>query len=237
MSVLCEWLHAKLEKLPRIRFPFELEELPENGIYFFYEDGEIWGHGGTKPRIVRIGTSRDGNFRSRIKEHYLLDETKMKFDVTKPPPHDRSIFRKHIGRALLRKRNNDYLKVWNISFIPKANREKYGHLRDIRLEREIESSITRILRQKFSFSFLMIDSQIIRMGSAGLEGSLIGTAAQCVLCKQSSNWLGNNSPKFEVRRSGLWLVQHINDPPMSKRDQEVVISSIKGTARWTEKKQ
>ena len=101
MSVLCEWLHAKLEKLPRIRFPFELEELPENGIYFFYEDEEIWGHGGTKPRIVKIGTSRDGNFRSRIEEHYLLDKTKMKFDVTKPPPHDRSIFRSHIGRALL----------------------------------------------------------------------------------------------------------------------------------------
>jgi hypothetical protein len=39
-------------------------------IYFFYEDGEFWGHGGNRLRIVRIGTHKDGNFRSRIKEHF-----------------------------------------------------------------------------------------------------------------------------------------------------------------------
>lgn len=45
MSELCKWLHEQLEQLPLIKFPFKLEQLPENGIYFFYEDGEIWGHG------------------------------------------------------------------------------------------------------------------------------------------------------------------------------------------------
>lgn len=35
MSELCKWLHEQLEQLPRIEFPFELEKLPENGIYFF----------------------------------------------------------------------------------------------------------------------------------------------------------------------------------------------------------
>ncbi len=79
MSENCKWLHIQLEQITVIKFPFKLEDLPENGIYFFYEDGEIWGHGGIKPRIVRIGTHKDGNFRSRIKEHYLLDESKMNF--------------------------------------------------------------------------------------------------------------------------------------------------------------
>jgi hypothetical protein len=114
MSELCKWLHEQLEQLPLIRFPFRLEQLPENGIYFFYEDGEVWGHGGNKPRIVRVGTHKDGNFRSRIKEHYLLDESWMNFNENKPKPSDRSIFRKNIGRALLNKDKDSYLKIWNI---------------------------------------------------------------------------------------------------------------------------
>jgi len=102
MSELCRWLHE------------QLEQLPENWIYFFYEDGEIWGHGGYKQRIVRIGTHKDGNFISRIKEHFLFDESKMNFDTTKPAPHERSIFRKNIGRALLNKEKDEYLKIWEI---------------------------------------------------------------------------------------------------------------------------
>jgi hypothetical protein len=76
----------------------------------------LWGHGGFRPRVVRIGTHKDGNFRSRIIEHYLLDESKMNFDSSKAAPRERSIFRKHIGRALLNKRQDDYLKVWEIDF-------------------------------------------------------------------------------------------------------------------------
>jgi len=60
MSELCKRLHEQLEQLPLIRYPFKLDQLPENGIYFFYEDGEIWGHGGDKPRIVRVGTIEMG---------------------------------------------------------------------------------------------------------------------------------------------------------------------------------
>ena len=85
-----------------VRHPFPLDRLPRNGIYFFYEDGEIWGHGGdARPRIVRIGTHRDGNFRSRMNEHFLLSESSIRFDATKSRPHDRSIFRKNLGRPLL----------------------------------------------------------------------------------------------------------------------------------------
>jgi hypothetical protein len=40
------WLHEKLESLLLIRFPFDAEKLPCNGIYFFYEGGEkSGGHG------------------------------------------------------------------------------------------------------------------------------------------------------------------------------------------------
>ena len=38
----CDWLHKKIEELPLIKYPFNLEDLPKNGIYFFYEKDETF---------------------------------------------------------------------------------------------------------------------------------------------------------------------------------------------------
>jgi hypothetical protein len=221
-----------LEQLPIIKFPFKLEQLPENGIYFFYEDGEYWGHGGFKARIVRIGTHKDGNFKSRIKEHFLLDESKMNFDRNKAAPRERSIFRKHIGRALLNKRHDDYLKIWEIDFTSKKSREEFGHLRNIQKEIEVESAITKILRQNFSFRFIIVDDQLNRMGSGGLERSLIGTVAHCELCKPTGNWSGGYSPKKQIKESGLWLVHHLKANDISEGDKSAILSAIAKTRKW-----
>jgi len=85
--------------------------------------------------------------------------------AAKSTPHERSIFRKNIGRALLNKEKDDYLNIWEIDFTTRTNREKYGYLRDIQKEKKIELEITRILRENFSFRFIMVNSQIKRMGS------------------------------------------------------------------------
>ena len=105
LSETCKWLHEQLELLPIFKYPFDLKLLPNNGIYFFYEEDENSNHGNgiPKPRIVRIGTHKENNFRSRISEHFLLNESKMNFMHTNSKPSDRSIFRKNIGRALLNK--------------------------------------------------------------------------------------------------------------------------------------
>jgi len=76
---LCDWLHESLDVLPVFSYPFDVAALPSNGVYFFYEVGECCGHHAAKPRIVRVGTHRDGNFQSRIAEHFLLNERKMAF--------------------------------------------------------------------------------------------------------------------------------------------------------------
>ena len=229
MSENCKWLHENLEFLPLIKFPYDTNKLPDNGIYFFYENGELWGHGSNKPRIVRVGTHRDGNFKSRIGEHFLLNESKMNFDITKPAPHERSIFRKNIGRALLNKAKDDYLKVWKTDFTSKENRNKFAHIRDIIKEKAIESDITRILRENFSFRFIVLKDQKSRMGSGGLESHLIGTVASCKLCKPSLYWLGNYSPKAQIRESGLWQVQHLGASNISKEEMELIAKSIEKT--------
>jgi hypothetical protein len=232
MSDECKWLHEQLEGLPLFRFPFNLDSLPDNGIYFFYEKGEAWGHGDSRPRVVRVGTTRQGNFRSRIKEHFLFDESKMNFDSSRPAPRERSIFRKNIGRALLNRDGDGYLKVWEIDFTSKGNRDEFGSLRDIPKERGIESEITRILRGNFFFRFIIMEGQEERMGAQGLESSLIGTLGDCNLCGHSENWLGNHSPNEKIRKSGLWLVQHLNSPKITESGMGIIIEAIGKTKKF-----
>ena len=232
MSEKCKWLHEMLEELPLIKYPFKLELLPLNGIYFFYEEGEIWGHGGEKLRIVRIGTHKGNNFRNRIAEHFLISERKMDFNKNKPKPADRSIFRKNIGRALLHKNKDPYLKIWEIDFLPKDNRAKYGDLRDIEKEKSIEKQITEILRNKFFFRFIIFENEERRIGSRGFESKLIGTVSKCMKCKPSRNWLGNYSPKKQIRASGLWLTQHLGSEGVNSEEMVIIEKLVHKTKNW-----
>lgn len=59
----------------------------------------------------------------------------------------------------------------------------------------METEVTRVLREKFSFKFVEIEGQKQRMGATGLEAALIGTLVGCPRCVSSSDWLGNFSPK------------------------------------------
>lgn len=230
----CEWLHSRLETLPLISFPFSLEGLPLNGIYFFYEEGEVVKNSENSKRIVRIGTHKGDNFRNRISEHYLFNEKKMLFNAMQPAPKDRSIFRKHIGRALLNedKDNRDYLDVWDIDFLKRIKREKFGYRRDIDKEKKLEEKITRILRNLFSFRFIIIKDQNDRMGSKGLEKALIGTVANCSHCYASSEWLGRHSPKKKIRDSGLWQIQHLKADGLTDDQQHIIEVAIEATEKW-----
>jgi len=234
MSKKCKWLHEALKKLPLIKYPFKLELLPLSGIYFFYEEGEIWGHGDKKLRIVRIGTHRGNNFRNRISEHFLINERKMYFDKSNPKPSDRSIFRKNLGRALLNRNKDHYLKTWERDFLPRDNRARYGDSRNIEKEKSIERQITEILRNRFFFRFIIIENEDERIGSKGLESKLIGTVSGCTRCKPSVSWLGNYSPKEQIRTSGLWLTQHLNAEGITNEDVLVIEKLIQKTKKWIE---
>lgn len=235
MSEQCKFLHEELERLPLIRFPFDIHALPKNGIYFVYEQGEHWGHGGDHSRVVRIGTHKDGNFHARIGEHFLLDESKMNFDATRPAPRERSIFRKHIGRAMLNRDQDPYLSTWEIDFTSRASRDRYGSLRDVVKEKQVETEITRLLRESFSIRFIVMDRQAERMGASGLERRLIGTVAQCGQCRPSSTWLGHSSPKLQIRSSGLWLIQHLAAPILQAADCQALTEAVASTREWIDK--
>jgi hypothetical protein len=81
-------------------------------------------------------------------------------------------FRKNIGRALLNKNNDYYLKIWNIDYTSKENRLKGNLMRYIEKERQIESEITKILRARFSLRYIVLEEQEIRIGEQGLESQV-----------------------------------------------------------------
>jgi len=231
MLETCEWLHEVLAPLPVVAYPFDLKRLPRNGIYFLYEQGESWGHSGSGPRIVRVGTHKEGNFRSRISEHFLPSERRMDFDVTRPRPHDRSIFRKNIGRALLNRDQDPYLEIWEVDMTPSADRAAWRDRRDIDKEKRTEDEVTRVLRERFSFRFVVLEGQKKRIGTEGIESRLIGTLARCQICQPSPAWLGLHSPKPKIRQSGLWLEQHLDAPALDKVDRETLVQAIANTQR------
>ena len=230
----CRDLHEALECLPMITHPFDYDDMPNAGVYFFYEKGEVCKFGGEKPRIVRAGTHNKDNFRSRMRDHYIPD-SKMNFDVRKSPPHDRSIFRKNLGRAILNKERSPYLKVWDIDFTTKKNRETMWHLRNVNEDKRVEAEVSRLLQEKFSFRFVMMGNERERKGSAGIESRIIGTLSRCPCCCSSDSWLGRHSPIDKIRESGLWLVQHLESEGLTDLDMERLYECIRATERWVER--
>lgn len=223
----CAWLHNQLESLPLVKFPFDVKSLPCNGIYFFYEEGELTDHGyGISQRIVRIGTHKENNFQTRISEHFLLNESKLNFTIANPKPSDRSIFRKNIGRALLNKNNDYYLRIWNIDYTSKENRLKMNLMRNMEKEKQIESEISKTFREKFSLRFVVLEGQQKRIGKEGLESRLIGTVANCNVCKASESWLGRFSPIDDIGNGKLWLSQYLTAEYITDQDKEDIVSAI-----------
>jgi len=222
-ETLCKWLHELLARLPGVMYPFCLSSLPDRGVYFFYEKGEHWGHGGDEARIVRIGSTTSDDFPRRINEHFLIDDSSVRFDLNRGKPSDRSIFRKNIGRALLNKAHDPYLDVWEIDFITKKKRAEFSHLRDLAKERVIEAEVTRTLRENFSFRFISLDGKDWKQ--TDLEKLLIAARGGCSLCRPSANWLGLHSSKPRIRKSGMWQEQHLYSQPLREeqmRDVELL---------------
>ncbi|HID20534.1 MAG TPA: peroxide stress protein YaaA [Methanophagales archaeon] len=179
----CRAIHKILESLPEYTYKPPDSELPTNGIYFFYEDGEFCTHGnGKQKRIVRIGTHRvDDNFRSRITSHYSGNKNS-------------SVFRKPLGGALMRIKG------------PTDGRLKQWLKQDAPSIQEIEMEVTKELKEHFSFRCIAVEDKEER---TCLEEQLIATMAKCEKCRPSENWLGNFASDELVRNSGLWNHQHV----------------------------
>lgn len=198
---ICEKLHLYFNKLQRFSFPFQDKEIPKNGIYILFEKGEL-SHKGDK--IVRVGThTGDNQLRSRLKQHFLKENK------------DRSIFRKNIGRAILNKKKDPYLRNWEIDLTTKLCRETLSHLVDTKKQRQIESKVSKYIQDHFSFAIVPVKTKRERLY---LESRLISTISLCNKCAPSKSWLGRHSQKNKIKESGLWQVNELYKEPFSSKE-------------------
>ena len=199
-SELSREIHRLALSLPRRDHSFPPKQLPSSGIYFFFEHGETAPLDGTVvDRIVRVGTHiMDGRLPKRIRQHFgnvnSLGGNK-----------NGSVFRLHVGGSLLTSSNpsDPRLGTWIVQ-----NGQSYA---------EVEESVSRTLRENFTFSCLRVESKADRLQ---LERGLIATLAQHPLAGASEAWRGRHAVPGEIRRTGLWNIQHCDAQLLSDEELE-----------------
>ena len=203
MSENCNTIHQWFNRMKKYCFPFNENDIPKNGIYVLFEKEEF-GH--STDRIVRIGTHTGNNqLCSRLYQHFV-NENK-----------DRSIFRKNIGRALLNKNKDPFLKQWEIDLTTKNTKKLYSHSIDFVKQKKVEEMVTKYIQNNFSFAVFQVDNKERRLK---IESKIISTISLCDECKPSKNWLGLHSTKSKIRDSGLWQVNELYKEPLNQNDMD-----------------
>src|ERR1035437_2198440 len=176
----CAALHLIVRGLKRHRFPVDISQIPKNGLYFIFESGEA-GHAGN--RIVRIGShTGNANLAARLREHTT-------------PKKDRSIFRKHLGRAMLNKSSDPFLRAWNLDLTSSDNKTRYAPLVDAARLAEVEALVSDYIEQNISVSVIGAPDPRLALH---LEARCIATVATCANCLASPTWLGISSPISKI---------------------------------------
>ncbi len=203
MMNLCNTLHQLFQELPVFGFPFDPKKIPLNGIYMLFESGEL-AHGTN--RIVRIGThTGEDQLRSRLEQHFIKENK------------DRSIFRKNIGRAILTRNKDPFLRQWELDLTTRKAKEEYAGTIDLSKQRAVEKLVSEYIQRHFRFVVFRIDDRCMRLD---LESKIISTISLCNECGSSSDWLGLHSPKAKIRESGLWNVNELYKQPLCESDYD-----------------
>jgi|SRR5215212_908248 len=203
MSEQCDWLHYSFNQLTRFGFPFDTNQIPEDGIYVLFEQGEA-AHG--TDRIVRVGThTGKGQLPSRLQQHFVKGNK------------DRSIFRKNVGRCLLNSDKDSFLEQWEIDLTTRDAKVKYQDLIDKTKTKKVECQVSEYIRQRFTFAVFPVEEKEHRLR---LEQRIISTISLCEDCFPSTGWLSLFSPKAKIKKSGLWLEQGLWKEPLLTNDTQ-----------------
>jgi hypothetical protein len=204
-------LETKIEGKRRLSDPNSLIGLPRRGVYFFFEDGEERTTSGSVPRVVRVGTHglKEGaksTLAGRLRQHCG------NFVGAHPDGgnHRGSVFRKHIGEALIERDHLSVVgaKTWGIgSSAPK-------HLRDI--EYPIEVEVSRYIRA-MPFLWMKIDDEpspnsqrkYVEKNSIALLSNY--NHQDTPIDPPSYNWLGRWAKNSKLKRSNLWNDNHVDE--------------------------
>jgi hypothetical protein len=184
---------------------------PRRGVYFFFEPGEERTTSGIGPRVVRVGTQalKTG---SRTTLWKRLRQHRGNFGGSKPGGgnHRGSVFRHHVGTALIHRDHwaDDVAGQWATgSSAPRTVRQR---------EYSLERAVSQHIRQ-MPFLWVSVDDE---PGPDSLRGYVERNAIALLsnydlpdtpIDSASVAWLGRWATSEQIRRSGLWNVNHVAD--------------------------
>jgi len=177
---------------------------PARGVYFFFEPGEMRSGSGDGRRVVRVGTHALTT-KSRASLWNRLNQHRGTLNPI-GGNHRGSIFRLLVGDAMINSGLISRIDSWGHgSNAPKAVRES---------ERPSEVQVSLYIGA-MPFLYVPIlddpgpDSQraYIERNAIALLSGYSSTATD----PPSANWLGFESSRERVRRSGLWNSNHVDE--------------------------
>jgi len=182
---------------------YSVRDVASRGIYFFFERSESRMLSPAQARVVRIGThsvsqGSKATLWGRLRTHRGADGGKGN--------HRGSIFRLHVGEALLRR--SDIASDFSSWGIGQSARQT------IRMaEEEIELQVSEIIGAMSMLCLEVADASSADSDRSYLERNLIALVAGAngPIDLPSSDWLGHHSSRSAVRDSGLWNVNYVYD--------------------------
>lgn len=177
---------------------------PERGVYFVRDPAEFRQSPSKSHRVVRVGTHAVSagartTLWGRLHTHRGARDG--------AGNHRRSIFRLHVGAALLRRDGAEIgeLPKWSVgSSAPRA----------IRLdEAEHERRVSDCLGKLSVLWVEVPDEPGPRSARAFIERNAIALLSNALQPhdRPSDSWLGLHSPRDEIQKSGLWNLNHTRD--------------------------
>jgi len=185
---------------------------PRRGVYFFFEDGEFREDGIT-PRVTRVGTHALRPSKSTLWGRLSQHKGHVGGSMPGGGNHRGSIFRLHVGTAILATRE------WPVSIQANWGKGSTADLAVRKAEYPLEVAVSRYVGS-MPFLWLGVDDE----PSLGSDRGEIETGAISLLSNRSrpaidppsASWLGQFADRAAVRESGLWNVSHVDDLPTSK---------------------
>lgn len=178
---------------------------PRRGVYFFFEADERRNSRNTL-RITRVGThavseGSQTTLWNRLRTH----RGPLSGKYSGGGNHRGSIFRLRVGEAIINKDDlQDKYPNWGKGSSAKPEIRKQ--------ELVMEERVSKYIRN-LPFLWLRVnDKPDPNSDRAYIERNsiaLLSNFKRQPIDKREENWLGNDSPKKEIRKSGLWNVDHV----------------------------
>jgi hypothetical protein len=204
---LLENLEERVDGMQRLHECTGYMNWPDRGVYFFFADDE-WRGNADHRRLTRVGThavsaGSGTSLWSRLRTHRGANSGTYENGGN----HRGSVFRKRIGEALIERDglSNEY-PHWGKG--SSAGRER--RLSELEHERRVSEYI-----RELPFLWIHVDDEPgPESDRAYIERNAIALVSnfECEpIDPRDEGWVGQLSRCEEIRRSGLWNVNHVDE--------------------------